>query len=120
MCTINVKQLMMTACQVQLVLTQSVDQDNNFIWSCLLFCISTKQYISQFIDLKSPIETLTNLRGSQALFGQLEDLLFDIIRCELQPLQVMFKRLPNDQIGSEYLIQSLRDSNTIIVHILYD
>lgn len=31
------------------------------------------------------IETLTNLRGGQTLFGQLEDLLFDITRCELQP-----------------------------------
>lgn len=33
-------------------------------------------------------ETLTDLRGGQTLFGQLEDLLFDIIRCELQPLKV--------------------------------
>lgn len=27
----------------------------------------------------------TDLRGGQTLFGQLEDLLFDIIGCELQP-----------------------------------
>lgn len=35
--------------------------------------------------------TLTDLRGGQTLLGQLEDLLFDIIRCELQPLQVKVK-----------------------------
>lgn len=34
---------------------------------------------------------LTDLRGCQTLFGQLEDLLFDIIRCELQPLKVKVK-----------------------------
>lgn len=28
-------------------------------------------------------KSLTNLRGGQTLFGQLEDLLFDVIRCEL-------------------------------------
>lgn len=36
---------------------------------------------------RKPKLALTNLRRSQTLLGQLEDLLFDIIRCELQPLQ---------------------------------
>lgn len=38
-------------------------------------------------SVSSPALGLTDLRGGQALLGQLEDLLFDIIGCELQPLQ---------------------------------
>lgn len=45
----------------------------------------------QHISVPQVSETLTDLRGGQTLFGQLEDLLFDIIRCELQPLEVKMK-----------------------------
>lgn len=34
------------------------------------------------------MRTLTNLGGGQTLLGQLEDLLFDVIRGEFQPLKV--------------------------------
>lgn len=46
--------------------------------------------------------TLTDLGGGQTLFGQLEDLLFDIVGSEFQPLQVTFKWLLIWYIGSKY------------------
>lgn len=38
-------------------------------------------------SVSSPALGLTDLGGGQALLGQLEDLLLDIVGCELQPLQ---------------------------------
>lgn len=44
---------------------------------------------------------LTDLGGSQALFGQFKDLLLDIIRCEFQPLQSTLSRLQSAHFSSQ-------------------
>ena len=88
-------------CTVQALITApcSHSQSKIYIYFVIFDDLHKQTYKSTFLDRDCPTEKLTNLRGGQALFGQLEDLLFDIIRCELQPLQVIL----NDYQESTYV-----------------
>lgn len=56
------------------------------IRSIHLVLVATRQIYRPKNDFQTS-ELLTNLRGGQTLLGQLENLLFDIIRGEFQPLK---------------------------------